>query len=297
MSRRHGLHTDASHRFERGADFESTVLSCDLVAKMILESGGGELVGDVVDVISKTDGPGSGHSARERSAADSGRRAGRGTDLSPAEAAWDSSSYPKGRAMRSFACRSQAGGWMWSARSTSSKRSRGCTGMTSFRTLCRLTVAQSWSCRARRWMQRCASGSLALGYNEALSLTFISHADAEKFSSGTQVLELENPLSEEASVMRTSLVPGMLDMLAWNLNRDVAGCTVVRDWQRVRVSGTRARGASTRVSGSDGRSGADLVACRCHSRREQRRPRGGRGNVPRIQGRCGELAGALCFLC
>src|ERR1700739_3427881 len=47
MSRRHSLHTDASHRFERGADFESTVLSCDLVAKMILDSGGGELVGDV----------------------------------------------------------------------------------------------------------------------------------------------------------------------------------------------------------------------------------------------------------
>src|SRR5579864_7378289 len=53
MSRRHGIHTDASHRFERGADFESTVLSCDLVAKMILESGGGELVGDAFDVISK----------------------------------------------------------------------------------------------------------------------------------------------------------------------------------------------------------------------------------------------------
>src|SRR3984885_12484662 len=53
MSRRHGLHTDASHRFERGADFESTVLSCDLVAQMILESGGGELVGEVVDVVSR----------------------------------------------------------------------------------------------------------------------------------------------------------------------------------------------------------------------------------------------------
>jgi len=63
-----------------------------------------------------------------------------------------------------------------------------------------------------------------LGYNEALSLTFISHADAERFlsdSSGSSpaVLELENPLSEEASVMRTSMVPGMLDMLGWNLNR------------------------------------------------------------------------------
>src|ERR1700723_3357502 len=53
MSRRHGLHTDASHRFERGADFESTVLSCDLVAQMILESGGGELIGEVVDVVSR----------------------------------------------------------------------------------------------------------------------------------------------------------------------------------------------------------------------------------------------------
>jgi phenylalanyl-tRNA synthetase beta chain len=66
-----------------------------------------------------------------------------------------------------------------------------------------------------------------LGYNEALSLTFISHADAAAFSfvepeATGRILELENPLSAEASVMRTSLVPGMLDMLAWNLNRDVA---------------------------------------------------------------------------
>jgi phenylalanyl-tRNA synthetase beta chain len=52
-SRRHGIHTDASHRFERGADFESTVLSCNLVAELILESGGGELVGGVVDVVSR----------------------------------------------------------------------------------------------------------------------------------------------------------------------------------------------------------------------------------------------------
>src|SRR5579864_5034156 len=53
MSRRHGLHTDASHRFERGADYESTVLSCNRVAELILASGGGELVDDVVDVVSQ----------------------------------------------------------------------------------------------------------------------------------------------------------------------------------------------------------------------------------------------------
>ena len=34
-----------------------------------------------------------------------------------------------------------------------------------------------------------------------------------------RVIELANPQSEEASVMRSSLVPGMLNMLAYNLNR------------------------------------------------------------------------------
>ncbi|HXZ39556.1 MAG TPA: phenylalanine--tRNA ligase subunit beta, partial [Terriglobales bacterium] len=53
MSRRHGLHTDASHRFERGADFESTVLSCNRVAELILQSGGGELIGGPIDVIAR----------------------------------------------------------------------------------------------------------------------------------------------------------------------------------------------------------------------------------------------------
>src|SRR5712664_2024025 len=52
MSKRHGIHTDASHRFERGADFESTVPSTNRVAELILESGG-ELVGGVIDVIAR----------------------------------------------------------------------------------------------------------------------------------------------------------------------------------------------------------------------------------------------------
>src|SRR5437773_12428615 len=52
-SRRHGLHTDASHRFERGADFESTVPSCDRVAELILKSAGGKLSGGAIDVVSR----------------------------------------------------------------------------------------------------------------------------------------------------------------------------------------------------------------------------------------------------
>jgi len=59
---------------------------------------------------------------------------------------------------------------------------------------------------------------LGLGYHAAISSTFISHADAKAFSSDPAV-ELANPLSEEAAVMRNSLAPLMLDMVAYNLNR------------------------------------------------------------------------------
>jgi phenylalanyl-tRNA synthetase beta chain len=69
--------------------------------------------------------------------------------------------------------------------------------------------------------QKLRSSLLALGYDETVSLSFIAHEDAEQFST-VPVIELANPLSAEASVMRTSMVPGMLNMLAYNLNRGSA---------------------------------------------------------------------------
>ena len=59
---------------------------------------------------------------------------------------------------------------------------------------------------------------LAMGYNEAMSWTFIAKEDAQSFAS-VQLLELENPINDEARIMRPSLLPGMLQMLSWNSNR------------------------------------------------------------------------------
>jgi phenylalanyl-tRNA synthetase beta chain len=61
---------------------------------------------------------------------------------------------------------------------------------------------------------------LALGYNEALSSTFIAREESQCFSKANPVI-IANPLSEEASAMRTTLVPGMLEMMGRNLNRGV----------------------------------------------------------------------------
>ena len=63
---------------------------------------------------------------------------------------------------------------------------------------------------------------LALGYSEAISSTFASQAESDLFAAaGKTAVAMENPLSEEATLLRPSLVPGMVAMLAHNLNRDV----------------------------------------------------------------------------
>jgi phenylalanyl-tRNA synthetase beta chain len=64
---------------------------------------------------------------------------------------------------------------------------------------------------------------LAAGFHEAISSTFTSAADAELCAQQPGlVVPLGNPLSEEAGVMRASLAPGMMTMLAGNLHRDVS---------------------------------------------------------------------------
>jgi phenylalanyl-tRNA synthetase beta chain len=222
MSRRHGLHTDASHRFERGADFESTVLSCDLVAEMILQSGGGELQGDLVDVV-----------ARKMDQALIVLRVAEvwrilGSTLKEAEMlrilkrlAFEC--VPAGLTGGQFDVKVPS--WRLDVEREIDliEEIARLHGYDKFE-----NTLPAYSGAVMELPHAAADAAvrgraLALGYNEAISLTFISHADAENFSfsaAGAKVLELENPQSEEASVMRTSLTPGMLDMLAWNLNRD-----------------------------------------------------------------------------
>ena len=91
---------------------------------------------------------------------------------------------------------------------------------------------------------------LALGYDEAISLTFISHHDAEQFSS-VPVIELANPLSEEASVMRTSMVPGMLNMLALQLEPGQRQCSPVRGGKCIRVGRRENGGVQAHLHGRD----------------------------------------------
>jgi phenylalanyl-tRNA synthetase beta chain len=235
MSKRHGLHTDASHRFERGADFESTVVSTNRVAELILNSGG-TLIGDVIDVIARQ------------------------LDLAPVELDLREVQRILGEKLSTLEISrilTRLGFTMLPGSEDTylvhipSWRLDIEREIDIIEELARLHGYDKFANTLPAYSgevqdlpdahkdARLRSSLLALGYNEAISLTFISKEDARRFSTAAE-LDLANPLSDEASVMRTSMVPSMLNMLAYNLNRGTDDVRLFEAGNVFEASGTDA---------------------------------------------------------
>ncbi len=239
MSRRHGLHTDASHRFERGADFDSTTLSCDRVAELILQSAGGELIGDVIDVVPRR----LDQAPIALRVSEVHRILGPGIDTNQIVRILKNLGFellPEPGEDPEFTV--SVPSWRLDVEREIDliEEIARLHGYDKFPNTLPAFVGSVIDPPDTRKDETLRGTLLALGYNEAVSLTFISHEDAETFSDAP-VIELANPQSEEASVMRTSLAPGMLNMLSHNLNRGITerpavrgGCGVPGQWRKVR---------------------------------------------------------------
>ncbi len=215
MAKRHGMHTDASHRFERGADCGATPLACDRVAELILASGGGQLEGGVIDAIAAPRQPLHIELRRAEVTRILGKQLGDEEIINILT-------------RLGFALTLEDYGWSVQVPSWRLDIERE---IDLIEELARLHGYDKFENRLPAYVgsvielldaakdAKLRATLLALGYNETISLTFISRHDAAKFSPTSNAVELTNPLSEEASVMRTSMVPGMLNMLAYNLNR------------------------------------------------------------------------------
>ncbi|RZU42288.1 phenylalanine--tRNA ligase subunit beta [Edaphobacter modestus] len=232
-SRRHLLHTDASHRFERGADFNAAPLANALVSQLILQSGGsieGELI-DLVDpeVAART----STRPPIELSARQVQRHLGTTIDADGLTGEIVS------RFLTSLGCELLLHGIdVYSVKLPSWRLDlereidlieevARVYGYNRFANTLptALPVTESPSAAAERTVRQ---RLLELGFSEAVSSTFAGNADAALFYESNparpaenRTVPMENPLSEEASLLRPSLVPGMLTMLSHNLNRDV----------------------------------------------------------------------------
>jgi phenylalanyl-tRNA synthetase beta chain len=226
-SRRHLIHTDASHRFERGADFAACPVANALVCKEILASCGGGIEGELVDVV-----------VPELAAATVGRP--------PVELALHQVHRHLGttlakegitaelveRFLRALGCTLKPRAEQvyqvtlpsWRLDLTREidlveeiARVYGYNGFANTLPTPGTVVAHPTARAEAAVRQRL----LALGYTEALSSTFASAADSALFAPGVSAVAMENPLSEEAANLRPALLSGMVEMLGQNLKRDV----------------------------------------------------------------------------
>jgi phenylalanyl-tRNA synthetase beta chain len=238
-SRRHGMHTDASHRFERGADFAATFMACARVTQLILESAGGELQGEEIDVVARRIGrtpvPLSrrevlrilGEEIDETEIERILRRLGFGVTPGRETVVVAGRGRPLGSGGARAAMAEEAAAYTIEIPSWRLDVEREIDvieeiarihGYNRFpNTLPAFAGSVVEHAHAAK-DARLQSRALALGYNQAISLTFISEQDARQFSPAAAVA-LENPISDEARFLRSSMLPGMLEMLAWNLNR------------------------------------------------------------------------------
>jgi phenylalanyl-tRNA synthetase beta chain len=216
-ARRHAMHTDASHRFERGADIGTAPTACARVAELILQTAGGQLEGGESDAYPRK---------LERPTLKLRRSEVRrhlGQDIPDTEIArilrrLGFSVTPGRTADAEFTV--QVPSWRLDVEREIDliEEIARIYGYDRFPNTLPGFVGGVIELPDARKDEKLRASLLGLGYSEAVSLTFISHADARRFSTATPV-EIANPISEEASVMRTSMVPSMLNMLAYNLNR------------------------------------------------------------------------------
>lgn len=77
----------------------------------------------------------------------------------------------------------------------------------------------------------------AIGYTETCTIAFGRQEDAEAFAPDRTPVALRNPLSQDAPVMRVSLLPGLLDTARHNLNRGTRDLAVYEMSKIYPVSG------------------------------------------------------------
>ncbi len=236
-ARRHGLHTDASHRFERGADFNAAPKASAMVSAILLANGGW-IEGELVDVrVAAIEARTANRKPVALALSEVHRILGKTVDEEGITAATVES------VLAALGCGVQAaspavghsfgqGSWKITLPSWRLDVEREIdlieeiARVYGYNRFANTLPAFAGGVRALPWAEKEAAvrgAMLAAGFHESIGSTFCSAAEAALAApQPAQAVPLGNPLSEEAGMLRPSLAPGMLAMIAGNLNRDVA---------------------------------------------------------------------------
>jgi phenylalanyl-tRNA synthetase beta chain len=217
-ARSYGLHTDASHRYERGVDWQLAREAMERATGLLLEITGGE-AGPVIEVASEQHLP---------SVAPVTLRASRveqmlGLVIESAEIE---------RLLNALGLTVSADGdGQWRVE-VPSHRFDISLEVDLIEELARLygynrlpvrypqaRLAPQAKAEAKGDLPELRRLLVARGYQEAITYSFIDPKWFELFNPGTQPLLLANPISNDMAAMRSSLWPGLVKALQHNLNR------------------------------------------------------------------------------
>lgn len=221
QARRYGLHTDSSHRFERGVDPQLPRRAMERATALLLEIVGGQ-AGPVTEALSQahlpTRPPVTLRAARIKRLL--------GADIAP-EQITDSLTRLGMQVMDDG-----AEGWQVTPPSfrfdialeadliEEVARVVGYTNLPSHHPHGALAIAAQPE--AVISISKLRQLLIDRGYQEAITYSFVDPAMQRRFDPAITPLALANPISAEMAVMRTSLWPGLMQALIHNQNRQQA---------------------------------------------------------------------------
>jgi phenylalanyl-tRNA synthetase beta chain len=209
-ARQLGMHTEASHRFERGADIEAAPRANDRIAGLLEELAGATVLAGMIDVYPKKPAPRTLRLRRPEV------RRHLGVDLPPEE---------MDRILRALGFAVEGDQVTPPPWRLDVERE-----IDVIEEIARIWGYERFPLRLPEWggrgeppsrrrpEQRVRETARSLGYDEAVTYTFVSAAEAERFGSWPAA-PVRNPLSELHGYLRNSAVPGLLRAVEWNLNR------------------------------------------------------------------------------
>ncbi|WP_406827863.1 phenylalanine--tRNA ligase subunit beta [Microbulbifer sp. ARAS458-1] len=217
-ARSYGLHTDSSHRFERGVDYRLQEKAIERATQLLLEIVGGE--------------PGPVHLREVTEAMPAERNitlrrqrvsGGLGIEMSDAEIV----EIITRLGLEKIA--EDAEGWTFLVPSfrfdiaiesdllEELARVYGYNRIPSVALKASLDIVPR--AEASVAQSRLEQTLLSRGYQEAITFSFIDRDASAKFDPEVEPVALQNPISADLSVMRTTLMPGLVKALQYNLNR------------------------------------------------------------------------------
>ncbi|WP_286785211.1 MULTISPECIES: phenylalanine--tRNA ligase subunit beta [Pseudomonas] len=216
-ARSYGLHTDASHRYERGVDWQLARTAMERATALLLDIVGGS-AGPVVEAASETDLP------QSTTVVLRAERIEQMLGLAmPAEEVE--------RLLNGLELAVTGGDGQWSV-SVPSHRFDISLEVDLIEELARLygynrlpvrypqaRLAPKGKPEAKVALSKLRRQLVARGYQEAITFSFIDPKLFELFHPGVEPLLLANPISADLAAMRVSLWPGLVKAVQHNLNR------------------------------------------------------------------------------